>query len=409
MNILIIYDGYSKVEPTGSVPSVAYHLSKTMVQLGNTLTILERKGPDDDKKDVEYIEGIRFVRLKARTLASGANQVLYNFPFNLARVIWDALVFALKVNSWLKKSKEKFDVFHVHQPFATSFLLVWNRNMRAKTVYTFHGDTYRVNLESRVKVPWYVRLLSPDLFLMRRVGKVAVLNQSIYSKLVASNKVPPGRVSLIGNGIDTNTYRPDIDIEGIKPKYNMTDKIVVLFAGVIFPRKGVEYLIKAANILINQFGYRNLLFLLAGDATLDTAYVSRMSGLIQEFHLEERVKMIGRVPHSELVKLYVASDLLLCPSPEEPFPTVVLEAMACGKPIVGSRVGGMLDQIKDGWNGFLFEPGDERALAEKIRYLVDHPEERKRMGINSRQRAEQEFDWNKVAEKYLEIYRELVK
>jgi glycosyltransferase involved in cell wall biosynthesis len=83
--------------------------------------------------------------------------------------------------------------------------------------------------------------------------------------------------------------------------------------------------------------------------------------------------------------------------------------MASGKPLIGSNVGGIPMQIRDGWNGFLVEPGNERQLAEKIKYLIDHSEERERMGKNSRELAEGEFNWSKIAERYLEVYREVAK
>jgi glycosyltransferase involved in cell wall biosynthesis len=82
--------------------------------------------------------------------------------------------------------------------------------------------------------------------------------------------------------------------------------------------------------------------------------------------------------------------------------------MASAKPVIGTRVGGIPDQIKDGWNGYLVEPANEHQLAEKIRYLIDHPEERKRMGLNSRQFAEDELDWSRVSQLTLQLYQTMV-
>jgi glycosyltransferase involved in cell wall biosynthesis len=336
---------------------------------------------------------------------SGANEALYNFPFNLIRVVLDGVGWALRANRWLSEQGETYDVVHVHLQMASTVLTFINRKLRCRMVYTFHGDNYRVKLKSRVKVPWYLRLISPDLVLMRHVRKVVVLNKSIYAGLVESGKIPAEKLVAIGNGIDVEKYRPDIDTSGVRSEYAMEGRPTVLFAGNISPRKGVEYLIRAAAILVNDSGYSGLLFILAGNLTGDREYAGRMEALIRELGLENNVRMIGNVPHDKLIGLYVASDLLVCPSPEEPYPTVVLEAMACGRPVVGTRVGGMLEQIVDGWNGFLVEPENAETLAEKIKYLVDHPEERQQMGLNSRKRAVEEFDWERVAVRYLEVYR----
>jgi len=96
------------------------------------------------------------------------------------------------------------------------------------------------------------------------------------------------------------------------------------------------------------------------------------------------------------------------PSCGEGDPIALKEALASGKPLIGTKVGGIPAQIKDGWNGFLVEPGNEKQLAEKIRYLIDNPEERERMGKNSRKLAREEFDWKKIAERYLKIYEEVI-
>jgi len=93
------------------------------------------------------------------------------------------------------------------------------------------------------------------------------------------------------------------------------------------------------------------------------------------------------------------------PSLAEGDPLVTLEAMASGKPVIGTRVGGIPHHIRDGWNGFLIDPANEQQLADKIKYLIDNPEERKSMGVNSRKYAEEEFDWSKVAERLLAVYQ----
>jgi glycosyltransferase involved in cell wall biosynthesis len=124
--------------------------------------------------------------------------------------------------------------------------------------------------------------------------------------------------------------------------------------------------------------------------------------------LEGKVKiMLEYIPHEDVKKLYIASDIYVLPSLEEPCPTSLLEPLACGKPLVGTNVGGIVTMIKNGWNGFLVEPANEKHLAERIKYLIDHPEKWGEMGRNSRKLAEEEFDWKKIADRYLEVYEEV--
>ncbi len=107
--------------------------------------------------------------------------------------------------------------------------------------------------------------------------------------------------------------------------------------------------------------------------------------------------------------MYVACDIFVLPSFGEGDSIALKEALASGKPLIGTNIGGILAQIEDGWNGFLIEPANEKQLAERIMYLIDNEEERIRMGENSRKLAEEEFDWRKIAERYLEVYREVAR
>jgi glycosyltransferase involved in cell wall biosynthesis len=407
LNILVIYDGYKKVGSGGGVPEIAFHLARNLVRMRQNVTLLERKSREDEATE-EMIDGVRFVRLLVKKRVAGANEVLFNFPVGLLRVFTDNLFFGFAINRWLNKVNNHFDIVQVFFPFASNILILRNRGVRRRVVYTFHGDMYRLNLPSRIRMlPWYARAIPPDEFLMKRVGRAVVLDNNVRDKILTHWKIDPSRVVTIPFGIDVDRLRPDAGSTNTRQRYGLEGKVTVLYAANLFPRKGAEYLVRAANILVNGYGYRDIHFLLAGPA-LDKKYASRLFQMVDDNNLKEQVSFLGRVDWDELIRLYIACDLFVDPSLEDNPNMATGEAVSCGRPVVGSKTGGMPLQVIDGWNGILVEPADEKDLAEKIKYLVDHAEERKRMGINSRQHALNEFSWEIMAERYLQTYRKVV-
>ena len=410
MKIVHVYDGHERVFiGEGSTPYIVYNIAKYTAGMGHDVTILERKWVGLDYR--EEIEGVKFERIDLHFCSSISRkeppQELIKSPIGLLRFILDRNVFAFKALRYLKKNN--FDVVLVHLPFAAIILVTLGRKLREKMIYgEFIGETKkRLKLGSSKEIPLLFKFFSPDLYLMKRVRKVVMQNERVLSELVLSGKIESEKVTAISLGVETSVFNPNINAGNIKERYGLSDKTIVLFVSTFIPRKGVEYLVGAANIVVNQLGYKDVLFLLKGRVP-EKEYFKMIHKLIKEYRLEENIRiMLEYIPNEELKRLYVASDIYVLPSLEEPCPTSLLEPLACGKPLVGTDVGGIVTMIKDGWNGFLVEPANEKELAKKIKYLVDHPEKWDEMGKNSRRLAEEEFDWRKIAEKYLEVYEEI--
>lgn len=410
MRILHIFDDYGTPEERalpgeGSVSSIVYYLAKYAAERGHEVTILERD--HGILPESEIVNEINFVRIKERKLPAPPYNLIKS-PIGLLKLLSDGFSVARKLNKSIKETE--FDVIHVHFPFAVNILLALNKEIREKMICTAHigEEKKRFNLDS--KSPLILRLFSPDLYLMRRVKKSVVLNQPLKSKLILKG-IREECLEVIPNGVDVEGYGKfsEEEIGRIKKKYGIVEKTTVMFAGTITPRKGVETLIKAADVTINQFKLRSVLFLLVGNLTLDEEFVKKVKEYVNIHNLKNNVKFAGFVSSEDLKVLYTSCDIFVLPSFDEGFGVVLTEAMASGKPLIGTNIGGIPMQVKDGWNGFLVEEGNERQLAEKIRRLMFHPVERERMGKNSRKLAEEKFNWDKVAEKYLEIYEEIAR
>jgi len=397
MKILHIFDDYGtpgeKALPgIGSVPSVVYYLAKYSAKKGRDLTILER-GHDKNDPEAEFINGVRYVRLRADKLPAAPYELIKS-PAGLARLLRDGFDVAVKTSRFLKENE--FDVIHVHFPFASTILINMNRGLRERMIYTAHIREEKKRFALDSSVPLALRFL----YLMKRVKKSVVLNKPLKEKLVGKG-IEEGKLEVIPNGVNVEDFNVSKEeIERVRKKYCLKG-ITVMFAGTITPRKGVYYLVKAAEIILED--HRDVSFLLVGNLKLDEEFASRIVKYVKDKGLN-KIRFTDYIPYEDLKALYSACDIFVLPSLEEGFGIVLTEALASGKPLIGSNVGGIPVQIKDGWNGFLVEPGNEKQLAEKIKYLMDHPEEREIMGRNSRKLAEEEFDWSKIAERYLEVY-----
>lgn len=405
MNVIQISDGYVKIPPEkgGPIESVIFNISKKMVEQGHKVTIFERKQSEKDSIE-EYIDGIKIIRLNTRKIDNKSG---------LISIALSSIDFAFKFNEYIRKTK--FDVIHVHLPLSALFLIYINKGIKSKLIYTFHGDAYRLNLNDKFKLPLYLKFFSPDLHLMNKTKILVVLNNSLRDKLIAYKKFKCKNIFVVNNGVDIDIFNTKTDIFDIRNRYLINNKIVILFVGGLTQRKGIDYIIKSAEILIQKLKYRNIIFLLVGPikeygmgGSQSSSYYLHITKLITDFKLEEFVRITDIISFNDLKKLYVASDIFILPSIEEGFGLVLTEAMASGKPVIGTNVGGISMQIENNCNGFLIEPANEKQLAEKIKYLIDNPEERVRMGENSRKIAENKFNWEKIAENYLSIYEYLI-
>jgi glycosyltransferase involved in cell wall biosynthesis len=404
VRILQISDGYGEIPGRGPLENVVFEISKQMARMGHSVTILER----DHAKKVpkrEWVDGVNIIRLDRRR-ACGLDLFNLGNLSSVIRIVLDGASFAVKLSCYLNKKENNYDIIHVHLPFSSLVMIFLKRKLRKRIVFTSHSDRYRLNLSSRIRLPIFLRFFSPDLFLMKRVARSMFLNQSLRDELVSASKIEIEKTCVIPNGVDAECFRPDIDASYVRKKYLLSDK-VILFVGFLGKRKGVDYLVKAANIVVNKYNDKEALFLLVGRAVSEE-YFGYLCSLIRNYGLEKNIKFTGRIAFDDLKALYVSSAVFVLPSLEEGFGLVVTEAMASGRPVIGTKTGGIPMQIQNGVNGFVVEPANEEQLAEKIEYLLHNRGERERMGANSRKIALEKFDWRLIAEKYSEVYRSIL-
>ncbi|MFJ9903283.1 glycogen synthase [Streptomyces sp. NPDC101152] len=218
----------------------------------------------------------------------------------------------------------------------------------------------------------------------------------------------PARVHIVHNGIDTTLYRPDHGTDVLDRIGLDRDRPYILFVGRITRQKGVPHLLRA----VRDIDPAAQVVLCAGAP--DTPEIDQeFRELYQELsRVREGVHWIPQMlPRPEVIQLLTHAAAFVCPSVYEPLGIVNLEAMACGTPVVASRVGGIPEVVDDGVTGVLVPVDDdfESGLARALDVVIGDPEAARGMGEAGRERAVQEFGWDAVARRTVRLYEEILK
>jgi glycosyltransferase involved in cell wall biosynthesis len=210
--------------------------------------------------------------------------------------------------------------------------------------------------------------------------------------------MPAGRLSLIENGIDAEQFSCGRPVLRELPAFD--GKLVVGFVGRLAPEKGLAILLHAAQeILRNR---TDVLFVLVGEGPERI----ELQSLVTQLGLESSVLFLGQ--RSDLADVYASFDIFVLPSYFEAMPMVVLEAMAAGKPVIATRVGGVPGMINDQESGILTEPGDVKGFASALGQLLQQPEKARQFGQRGLELIQTRFSANVMARAYLDIYQKVL-
>jgi D-inositol-3-phosphate glycosyltransferase len=210
-------------------------------------------------------------------------------------------------------------------------------------------------------------------------------------------------VAVVPCGVDLDLFRPQ-DKEAARRALGYNDERIILFVGRIEPLKGIDILINAAAQLGDESDFH---VLIVGGDRRSRQQVSDLQDLASDLGIGERVCFLGAVDHEQLPLYYNAADVCVVPSYYESFGLVALEAMACGTPVVASRVGGLTGTVRDGETGYLISWRCPEPFAERLELLLGNETLRHRFGESARETVER-YRWTNVAEAVAGLYEELL-
>jgi teichuronic acid biosynthesis glycosyltransferase TuaC len=291
------------------------------------------------------------------------------------------------VKKIIKKNKIHFDLIHSHFTWTSGYVGINLKEIfDVPSVLTVHenGDWLLKEYESKNE-KIYNTWKSTDAII--RVNKIDI------PKLKQFNK----KVNYLPNGFSPGKFFPIDQITAKKELGISAEKRVIFSLGQLIERKGFQFLIDAINSVVKK---RNDVLNIIGGVGGYKNYLERK---ITSLDLKDYIKLIGFVPHDQLNLWMNAADFFVLPSLSEGTPTVMFEAFGCGKPFIGTKVGGNQEIIISEDYGLLCEPADSKDLAEKILIGLD-----KQWDKNKIIEYANEFTWNNITKELLKIYADIL-
>lgn len=233
-------------------------------------------------------------------------------------------------------------------------------------------------------------------------------SKAVKDHLDASGYFKEDAVKVIYNGVDSNRFKPDNDCSYLYDEWNIPkDAKIIGMMGRVNSWKGQADFLKAANIIMSKFPDVYTVFVGAAFEGEEWREKELANAIAQSPYKDRIINKGYRTDSEGIYKLY---DVFVLPSTNpDPLPTVVLEAMATGKPIVGYKHGGVCEMVKDGYNGLLADVRNPEDLAIKIESLLEDNDKRTAMGKNSRKRLLEKFSIEAYVQNYSAEYDRLIK
>jgi glycosyltransferase involved in cell wall biosynthesis len=295
---------------------------------------------------------------------------------------------------------EPYDVVHVHGyrvPWANLFGLL-SKLGRNHVVMTTHGIyPPRSTIDLLTKQLYDHSLGRVNLKIFDAFIALTPETMDALLRLGAQRE----KIQIIPNAIDTERFKKIPKAEIFLRNYELSSDIkLVLYVGRIDWNKGLDLALRSFSFVVKRVP--NALFAIMGQ---DSGYCEWLKNLAIKLGISDKVLFTGKVTEEMLFSAYASADVLLLPSVYEGLPTVVLEAMACGVPVVACRTGGTVYAIEHGKTGFLVDYGDCTGIAKQLELILSDKELKTKIVKNGKSLVEDRFSWATNAEKIEQLYR----
>jgi glycosyltransferase involved in cell wall biosynthesis len=268
------------------------------------------------------------------------------------------------------------------------------------------GEPYsRLNANEKflVSFTWFLRIFEERM--MKRSQKLIAVSDFTRLELKRYYGVAESKIRVIHNGVDTAKFQPAADKRKVKAELGFNpDNPTIISVGRLYARKGLFTLIESMPAVVKRFP--NAKFIISGKGQSDE--MRKLINYAQQLGVQGNIVFTGYFPDAKLPRLYQAADVFAFSTFYEHHPFAVLEALSTGLPVVTTNVGGIPETITDDKDGFMCTPFNSQQFAQRILYLLEHPDKAAEMGAQARKTIVERFDWRIVVKDAMGVYKEVL-
>ena len=382
---------------TGGMNVYVRELARELGRMGVRADVFTRSQNPAIPRVVTITEGVRVVHLTAGPEA----------PMPRERIRDHLDEFVDGVEAFRIAGGFDYDLIHAHYWLSGAVGLVLRDRWSVPLVQMFHTLGHLKNGVARASADREPAVrIEEEARILGAVDRIVAATTVERTHLVKHYGADPARIAVIPCGVDTNLFLPG-DQAAARAVLGLDDQLQLLYVGRLAPIKGLETLLDAMARL-RAAGTRVRLSIVGGDADEPlNGHEGELRARLARLDLRSAVTFVGAQPQERLRAWYVAADATVLPSHYESFGMVAMEAMACGIPVVASRVGGLQTTVRDGVTGLLVRESDPAALAGALDRLLGDPDLRFRLGREGVQWAAR-HRWPCIAEAVCREYAALV-
>ena len=365
-------------------------LSRHLGVMGIEVDIFTRRHRGQDNDVVTLGDNVRLIHLDGGPPGAGLED-LYPYVHSFAQSI--------------RGFQEERDIDYslVHSHYWLSGLVGRHLALKGRipNVVTFHtlAELKRQAWPGE-REPRYRTRIERDL--MATADLVIASSNQELEAMVHLYGAPRGRIEAAPCGVDLSLFKP-LDMAESRHRLGLNGEKIMLYVGRIEPLKGVEFLLRIAAIMEGAYPFR---VLVVGGEPSQEREIQRLTALSEEMGVADIVKFVGRVDQGMLPTYFSAADVCVVPSYYESFGLVALESMACGTPVIASRVGGLPTVVKHGRTGYLLPWRCPEPFADTLAMVLHNRHLRRSMSKAAVEIAST-MGWDRVASQIAHLYQSL--